>query len=101
VSWTTPRASPTRAQIETASRSLLVRLHDLPRWVIFVGVVVLAVGGAVLRSWPAATCLVVIGALIGWLLYLAWPSLDPVKRAVRLAAVTAVLAAAVAKVIIG
>lgn len=101
VSWTTPGAGPVRARIETSSRTLLVHLHDLPRWVLFVLVTALAVGGALLPGWAGAACLVVIATLVGWLVYLAWPGLTPGRRAVRALVVTAVVGAAVVRVVTG
>lgn len=101
VSWTTPDAGPVRARVETASRTLLVRLHDLPRWVLFVVVTALAVVGAVLPGWAGGACLLVIATLVGWLVYLAWPGLTPGRRAMRVLVVAAVLGAVVVRVVSG
>lgn len=100
-SWTTPGASPQRQRIETASRALLVRLHDLPRWVLFLAFTGLAIGGALLPAWAGAACLVALGGFLGWLLYLAWPTLGRSTRLLRLVVLGAVIAAAIARVAIG
>lgn len=99
--WTTPGAGPVRTRVESASRNLLVRLHDLPRWVLFVMVTALAVGGALLPGWAGAACLLLIAALVGWLVYLAWPGLAPGRRGIRVFVVAVVVAAAFAKVVGG
>lgn len=101
VTWTTTGAGPIRQQIETRSRSLLVRLHDLPRWVLFVAFSGLAVGGAFLPASPGVACLLVLAVFLGWLLYLSWPSLDAPKRLLRLVVVAALLMAAVVRAVNG
>lgn len=101
MSWTTPGAGPVRARIETSSRTLLVRLHRLPRWVLFILVTALAIGGGLLPGWAGAACLLVIAALVGWLVYLAWPGLARGRRAVRTLVVVAVIGAAVVRLVAG
>lgn len=101
VSWTTPGASPRRQRIETASRDLLVRLHDLPRWVLFLAFTGLAIGGALLPAWAGAACLAVLGVFLGWLLYLAWPTLERPKRLLRLLVLGVIIGAAIARVATG
>jgi hypothetical protein len=68
------------------SYPLLVRLHQLPRWVVTGGLVVLLVGGLLApKPWGPAFLAIVV-ALMGWLSYLAWPEGDRTRRVLRLVA---------------
>jgi hypothetical protein len=101
ISWTTPGAGPVRQRVESASRAFLVRLHDLPRWVLLVVVAALAIGGAALPGWPGAICLAVVTVFVGWLLYLAWPSLPTSRRLTRLFVLALLVLATVARAVAG
>ena len=82
--WTTPGASPLRTRIETASRPLLLRLSALPRWLLFLAFVALAVGAAIAPSWWGVACAGVLALFLTWLLFLAWPKLTPGSRLLRI-----------------
>ena len=82
--WTTPGASPLRVKIETASRGPLLRMSTLPRWLLFLPFLGVAVGAGVAPGVWGALCAFVLAAFLGWLLFLAWPKLEPRARAVRL-----------------
>lgn len=78
-----------------------MRIHDLPRWILFLAFIGLAMGGALLPSWFGAACLLLLGAFLGWLTYLAWPSLDRSKRLTRLLVLGVVVGAALVRGITG
>lgn len=87
------RVSPLRAKIEHASHPLLERLGRLPAWVPVVVVLAVAAIGAIVRGPLGAVCFGAITLGVAWLLYLAWPRLEPLERQMRLAVLllTAVL----------
>lgn len=74
---------------------MLAYLHQLPRWLLFLGV--LAVGlVAIFAPTPFnAIALLVIAAFLGWLGYLSWPALTPSGRLVRVVALAVVIGAAI------
>jgi uncharacterized membrane protein len=78
-----PPSSPARQELERRSRPWLVRLVALPRWLVLLVVLALAVTGLLLPGWVGAAILVVVGLLAGWLTALAWPALGPGARAAR------------------
>ncbi len=75
--------SPARAGVERRSRPLLVLLNAVPRWLLLVIVLVLAVAGLLLPGVLGAALLLVVGGLAAWLLVLSWPVLGPGARAAR------------------
>jgi uncharacterized membrane protein len=75
--------SPARAKVERRSLPLLVRLNAVPRWLLLVVVLLLAVAGLLLPGIVGAALLLVVGALAAWLLVLSWPALGPGARAAR------------------
>lgn len=99
--WTTPGASPQRARIELASKTILTRVATTPRWITFLALLAIAVGGALLPLPWGVLCLLVLVVVLAWLLYLAWPVLDPGARLPRLLAVVVVLGAAVVRTVAG
>jgi hypothetical protein len=91
----TPGASPTRHAIERRSARLLVTISTLPRAIPFLLVAGLFAGGILLDGPIAASCLTLLLAFFGWLLYLSWPALPAGARAVRLAVVAILVAGVV------
>jgi hypothetical protein len=80
-----------RADVERASRPLLVRLHQLPRPVVpLLTVVLIAVG--VLGPLPlGVAALAVVAVFVAWIAYLSWPVVSAGGRLVRLFMVVLVL----------
>ena len=74
---------PLRTAVERRSATLLVVLSGQPRWLLPVVTAALLGGVVLLPRAPAAVCLAVLHALVGWLSYLSWPAVDPRGRAVR------------------
>ena len=75
--------SPARQELERRSRPWLMRLSAVPRWLVLLVVLALAITGLLLPGWVGAAILVVVGALAGWLTALSWPALGPGARAAR------------------
>jgi Family of unknown function (DUF6703) len=91
----TPGASGTRRTVEGSSARPLVFLHQLPRWLPPVVLLVLLVTGFAVPGWIGAAALVLVAGFLGWLGYLSWPALSARGRLLRLAAVACMLALAV------
>jgi hypothetical protein len=77
-------SSPLRRAVERRSVGPLTWLSTRPRWVPFVIVLILLLGGLFLPVAAAAVLLVVLGLLLVWLTYLAWPKLEATGRFSRL-----------------
>lgn len=77
-------ASPLRRAVERRSAVPLTWLATRPRWLPFLIVLVLLLGGMLAPAAAAAPLLLVLALLIGWLTYLAWPKLDSSGRLTRL-----------------
>jgi hypothetical protein len=75
---------------------VVVLVGRMPRWVPFVVVAVLLVGGLVAQGVLGGGLLAVLAALLGVLLTLSWPALQPAARLLRLAVVALVVVRAVA-----
>lgn len=90
-------SSPMRRAIEARSAPILQRLVAMPRWVLFVGLVALVVGGLLLTGVPAFLLLGLIAVFLAWLAFLAWPVLRPGQRTLRALTVALVAGAAVAR----
>lgn len=88
-------ALPLRRRVELTAGPLVVLLSRLPRIVPFLLVLVLAVAGLLTGGPVGAVLLLVLAALLGVLLYLAWPALPPQARTVRLVMVVLVVGRAV------
>ncbi|MDP9183977.1 MAG: hypothetical protein M3P04_14540 [Actinomycetota bacterium] len=67
----------------------------LPKAVPFLVVAALLVGGLLTQGFVGAVLLLVLAALLGTLLALAWPALHPGPRALRLVVVLVVVVRAV------
>lgn len=76
--------SPLRRNVEKRSAVPLTWLATRPRWLPFLIVLVLLLGGLFAPAPIAAVLLVVLAVLLVWLTYLAWPKLDPTGRFTRL-----------------
>ena len=87
--------SPLRRAIEQRSAAPLAWLATRPRWVPFLGVLVLLVGGLFTPPPIGPVLLVLVLLLLGWLTYLAWPRLSQGGRLTRLAVLALVVFAVV------
>jgi Family of unknown function (DUF6703) len=76
--------SPLRRRVERRSAAPLTWLATRPRWLPFLLVLVLLLGGLFAPAPIAVLLLVVLALLLVWLTYLAWPKLDPTGRFTRL-----------------
>jgi hypothetical protein len=83
-------SSPLRRAVERRSTGLLTWLATRPRWVPFVLVLALLLGGLFAPPVIAAVCLLALLLALLWLTYLAWPRLDAGGRLVRLVVVVLV-----------
>jgi hypothetical protein len=93
--------SPLRPRVERWSLPMLARLRLAPRWLVFVVVLGLVLGGVFLHPPLASLPLVVVGGLMAWLTYLAWPALPPNGRVSRALVVLLVLGFAVQRAVSG
>ncbi|MGZ4629066.1 MAG: DUF6703 family protein [Oryzihumus sp.] len=89
-----PYALPVRDKIERASVPVLTFLGRLPRLVPFFILLVLLLAGAIAGHALGFFLMGLAALFVGWLLYLAWPSLTSSERLMRSAVV--LLAAALA-----
>lgn len=86
-----------RRKVEERSGSLLQSLTAVPKWLLFLAVLAVVVGGLLLTGFPALLLLGALAFFLGWLAYLAWPALKPGQRVLRLLTVTLVAGAALAR----
>jgi len=84
-----------RRSVELKVGPAIVLLAKAPRWVPFVLVVGLLLGGLLVPGPAGAVLLVLLLALLGMQLYFAWPVLLPPQRLLR-AAVLALIVLVVA-----
>lgn len=70
---------------------LLVLLSRLPRWVVLIGLLAVVVAGLALPGALGAVLLLVIAAVLGWLLQVAWPVLAAAARLPRLLTIALVV----------
>ena len=84
-------SSPLRRAVELRSTGPLTWLATRPRWLPFVIVLVLLLGGLFAPPAVAAVLLGLLALFIGWLTYLAWPQLDTGGRLTRLVVLAMVL----------
>jgi hypothetical protein len=83
--------SPLRRNVEKRSAAPLTWLATRPRWLPFLIVLALLLGGLFAPVAVAVVLLVVLALLLAWLTYLAWPKLDPTGRFTRLLVVALVV----------
>ncbi len=84
-----------RRAVEQRSGVPLAWLATRPRWLPFLVVLALLLGGLFAPPVVGVVLLVLLALPLGWLTYLAWPQLPPGGRVARLAVLVLVLAAAV------
>ena len=89
--------STLRESFERASLPALTYLNVLPRFVPFLGILVLSLAGILLPS-PGWLLLVVVILVLLWILALAWPRLTGAERLMRLAVVAIMVAVLVTQV---
>ena len=87
--------TPLRRAVEQRSATLLAWLATRPRWLPFVIVLALLLGGLFAPPVLGAALLVVLLLLLGWLTFLSWPKLPPGGRLARLAVLALVVLAVV------
>jgi hypothetical protein len=83
--------SPLRRAVERRSVGALTWLATRPRWVPFVLVLALLLGGLFAPPVVGAVLLAVLALGVVWLTYLAWPKLEPTGRFTRLLVLVLVL----------
>jgi hypothetical protein len=84
-----------RGSFEQRVGPLVVLLAGMPRAVPFLLVALLLVGGLLAQGVLGGVLLLVLAAVLGTLLALAWPALQPGPRALRLVVVLGVAVRAV------
>lgn len=72
-----------RARVAQWSYPYLVRMHQLPRWVLIGALLGLLAGGIFGPRWVATACLAVVLLFLSWLTYLAWPEGGGSRRIIR------------------
>ena len=77
----TPGASSARQATERRSARPLIYLHQLPRWVAPLLLVVFLIAGLALRGLAGAVALCVVAAVLAWLAALSWPRLTAGEKA--------------------
>jgi hypothetical protein len=90
-----PAASAARQSVERRSARPLLYLHQLPRWVPAVALVILLVAGLAVKGPAGAAALCAMAAVLCWLAAVSWPRLTIGGRAGRLLVVAAFLGYAV------
>ncbi len=93
----TPGATGFRRLVERRSSAPLLFLHQLPGWIVPLAFVAVLVAGFAVKGWVGAAFLAALGAFLGWFSYLSWPSLGVPGRLLRVCAIAAVIALAVAQ----
>jgi hypothetical protein len=84
-------SSPLRRAVERRSVGALTWLSTRPRWVPFVLVLALLLGGLFAPPAVAAALLALLLLALLWLTYLAWPRLESTGRVTRLLVLALVL----------
>jgi hypothetical protein len=95
----TPGASPFRTAVERRSAVVVIFLRRLPRVVPSLLVIGLVAAGLLAPPVAGGVALLVIGALLGWLVYLSWPALPPPARAIRAVVIAVVFAYAISRLV--
>ena len=84
-----------RRRVELQAGPLVILLSRLPRAVPFLVVAGLLVGGLLAGGAVGAALLLILAALLGTLLFLSWPALQPAARVLRSAVVALIVVRAV------
>lgn len=95
----TPGATGMRAAVERRSSTVLVYLHQMPRWILPLLIAALMLAGLVVPGPMGALALTLVAAFLGWLAYLSWPSLTAGKRTIRVLTTVVLLALAIAQLV--
>lgn len=85
--------SSARASLERVSYPLLVRMRQIPRWIMVILPAVLLFAGLVMPAnvaWLGALLLALVGIFLAWLLLLSWPVISVNSRLLRLIVIVAV-----------
>ena len=90
---------PLRRAVEQRSAVPLAWLASRPRWVPFLIVLALLLGGLFTPPLLGAVLLVALLLLLGWLTFLSWPRLAGGARVARLAVLALVVVAVVQRVL--
>ncbi|MGH3327453.1 MAG: DUF6703 family protein [Streptomycetales bacterium] len=93
----TPTSNRWRRAVERRSAPLLVVLHQLPRWVLPLAMVVLFGIGFFAGGVGGTLCLGVLFIFVAWLSYLSWPAVSLPARLIRIALLGMIAALAVAQ----
>ena len=93
----TPGAGPVRAKVEKNCATFVVWLSRLPRAVPPIAVALLFFGGLVVSGLIGCLLILVVVAFMSLLTYLAWPSLAPTARLIRVAVLLAIAIFAVSR----
>ena len=93
--------SPLRRVVERRSAAPLAWLVTRPRWIPFLAVLVLLLGGLFAPPAVGVVLLVVVLLLLAWLSYLAWPRLSRGARLAGLAVLALVVVAIVGRALEG
>jgi hypothetical protein len=84
-----------RRNVERRIGPFVALAAQLPRWVPFLVVGALVVSGLLLQGVAGAVILLLLVLLLGALLFLSWPALQPPARLIRLAVLVLLLVRAV------
>ncbi|MBB6121563.1 DUF6703 family protein [Nocardiopsis algeriensis] len=95
-SGSAPRGA-VRRMVERRSAVPLVWLTRGPRRLVLPAMGLLFIAGLAAPGPASALCLVLVAAFLGWLAFLAWPSLDRRQRLPRVLVVVVVLFLALAR----
>lgn len=93
----TPGAGPVRAKVEKSCAAFVVWLSGLPRVLPPVVVALLFLGGIIVSGVIGCVLILLVVAFMSLLTYLAWPSLTPAARLIRVAVLLAIAILAVTR----
>lgn len=89
------RSSTLRVRVEHVSDPLLQRIASAPRALPAVVMLLLLVIGALFRGLVGTVCFGICALVVAWLLYLAWPRIQPIERMMRASALLLAVALAI------